>query len=110
MKIIFDSQEFSERTQLVGDHLDFFGIEPDTRLGHFFPNRLDELLRYCEQYPEFHIVSELKNGAGKINRPIENAVFYLLAEGDADPNLICRRIRGREQLETLQICEYFVRS
>ena len=110
MKIIYDSQEFSDRTQLVRDHLDIFGIEPDTRLGYFFPHRLEELLQYCEQYPEFHIVSELKNGAGKINRPIENAAFYLLAEGDADPNLIGCRIKSQEQLETLQICEFFARS
>lgn len=106
MKVIFDSQEFSDRTKPVQDEFDFIEIKPDTLLGHFLSHRLSELIAYCTKYPQFHIVSGLKYGAGKMNRPIDDAAFYLLAQGDANPSLIHSTIKHDKQFETLKICEF----
>lgn len=95
---------------MVRDHLEFAGIEADTRLGHFFPHRLTELIEYCRHNPEFHIVSMLKNSVSKVNCAVENAGFYLLAEGDSDPGLIYCEVQNNEQLENLKITEFLFGS
>jgi hypothetical protein len=85
MKFIKDYFEFRKRTMPVRDDFNL-DISPDLVLGLFFQNRLDELKQYCIQHPQYHIISVLPSAA-KANKPLPMARFYLLAEGDPNPEL-----------------------
>ena len=87
MKVL-DLFEFSRRVAKLAD-LDFCGldIKPCHPLGRFLPNRLEELVEYCRANPQYHIVSYLGDFL-YVNRYIDNAHFYFLAEGDDDRHLV----------------------
>jgi hypothetical protein len=85
MKLIRDYIEFKKRTRPIRDDFDL-DIIPDGGLGRFLPERLNELTQYCADHPHYHIMSALPS-AIKVNRAVPTAKFFLLAEGDSDPDL-----------------------
>jgi hypothetical protein len=105
MKIIYDYDEFHNRTKPICDHFDLDHIEPDSLIGHFFPSRLHELTQYCIDHPQYHIMSILPKQV-KVNRPVEAARCYLLAEGDKDPDLWLSPPFNQESFESLQIYKF----
>jgi hypothetical protein len=95
MKFMRDYIEFRKRTKPIRDDFDL-DIIPDDGLGRFLPNRLNELTQYCIDHPQYHIMSMMPS-AVKVNRALPAARFYLLAEGDTDPDLwycdsACQRV------------------
>ena len=64
------------------------GIYASEFSGEFSPDRLDELKRFCEANPEYHIVTVVENNLVLFNRIVPNAISYFLADGDNDRNLI----------------------
>lgn len=105
MTIIYDRKEFQNRTKPVNDHLDLIGIVPDTLIGHFFLTRLSELMQYCSRHPQYHIMSILPHQV-KVNRPVEAARFFVLAEGDADPELWYSPPFNQKNYEELKIHKF----
>lgn len=89
MKITNDLREFRLRAGPLMD-LDFalLDITPTTQLGFFAHSRLAELLAFCRSNPEYHIISFLKQVPVKVNDVIDDAAFYMLAQGDSDPELM----------------------
>ncbi len=105
MKIIYDYDEFHNRTKPIRDHFDLDDIFPDTLTGVFFPSRLKELIQYCTERPEYHIMSYLPKQV-KVNRAVDAACFYLLGTGDADPDLWYSLRFNQEKFESLQIYKF----
>lgn len=105
MKIIYDYEEFINRTKPVRDHLELEDIVPDSLIGIFFPKRLPELMQYCKSHPQYHIMSVLPKQV-KVNRAVESAGLYLLAEGDSDPDLWYGLPFNQEHYEELKIYEF----
>jgi hypothetical protein len=104
MKLIRDYIEFRKRTRPVRDGFDL-NIVPDFESGIFLANRLDELKLYCNNHPQYHIMSVLKS-AVEVNAPVLAAHFYLLAEGDVNPDLYYTNTITQEQYENLKIREF----
>ena len=104
MNFICDYIEFKDRTKPIRDAFDL-DIVPDIGLGFFFPDRLDELKQYCIDHPQYHIMSLLPL-AMKANKVIPSALYYLLAEGDPDPDLWYRIPMSEEVLQSLEIFKF----
>ncbi len=107
MKITNDPREFRLRAGLLMD-LDFalLGITPTTQLGFFSRNRLAELLAYCRNNPEYHIVSFLQDAPFKVNAVVEDAAFYMLGQGDSDPELMYAPKMNEELLFKLKVSKF----
>jgi hypothetical protein len=85
MKFIRDYIEFRSLTKPVRDEFDI-DIKPDFGLALFLPVRLEELKQYCLIHPHYHIMSILP-AAIEVNKALPTARFYLLGEGDSDPDI-----------------------
>jgi hypothetical protein len=88
--------------------LDFalLDITPTTQLGFFSRTRLAELLAFCRSNPEYHIVSFLKHAQIKVNAVVEDAAFYMLGQGDSDPELMYVSRMDEDILAKLKILEF----
>ena len=86
-----DSLAFSERIGEINDwhELLCLGLEPDTVGGGFSSEKADILLNYVQRDSSYHIITFV--GPDRyVNRFVEGPNnLYLLADGDADPNLVC---------------------
>ena len=63
-----------------------YGIASCGTHGQFEPDRFEELLQFCKENPEFHVVSSVKDR--DLNYAVPDALFYRLALGNKDP-FIC---------------------
>ena len=99
--------EFRLRTVPLWD-TDFalLDIAPDDRLGCFNSNRLAELTIFCQQNPEYHIISYLKHNRVRVNAVVNAVLFYQLGQGDNDPELMCIPPIGKDVIEYLRIREF----
>ena len=99
--------EFRLRTVPLWD-TDFalLDIVPDDRVGCFNSNRLAELTIFCQQNPEYHIISYLKHNRVRVNAVVSTAHFYRLGQGDKDPELMCIPPIGKDVIEYLRIREF----
>ena len=66
--------------------LSFLDLEPDALSGHFEPRKVQTLIDFCAENPEYHILS--CNDHKIYNKYIANANFYYLADGDQEPDLL----------------------
>ncbi len=87
--------EFARRVEILWDfhyaereHM----ILIESVFGAFNPRRIDELMAFKKQHPEYHIVSCVEPGV-HINTYIPNSVCYYLGEGESDPLLISDAMR-----------------
>ena len=85
-----DGVAFAERTGKLNlwQELLCLGLEPDTMSGGFFSWHADILLTFTRRHSAYHIVTFTSDRY--VNQFVAgpNTVYYL-ADGDADPNLIC---------------------
>lgn len=107
MKIIHNYSEFKRLTAPLMD-LDFalLDITPDFRLGMFGPKRLPELVTFCKNNPEYHIISSLRHVSVDVNAVVEPAAFYMLGQGDQDPELMLVPKMSKETAEQLRILKF----
>lgn len=89
-KLYTDGVAFAERTGEINNwhELLSLGLEPDTAGGGFSSEKSDILLNYVRRNPAYHIITYVESGR-YVNRfePGKNNL-YVLADGDAEPNLI----------------------
>ena len=99
--------EFRLRTAALWD-TDFalLDIVPDDRLGFFNSNRLSELTSFCQNNPEYHIISYFKRYRVRVNAVVSTAHFYQLGQGDNDPELMCIPPISNAAIELLRIFEF----
>ncbi len=107
MKIINDINEFHHRTGLIVD-LEFESIDliPNGLIGIFDQHRLSELMSFCNENPQYHVISFLKHAPIKVNTAIHTAAFYMLGEGDNDPDLMCVPIMDKDTIIELKTLEF----
>ena len=107
MKIIDSYKEFNRLTDpLMFEDFSIQDITPDFQIGVFFPTRLPELIAYCNQNPDYHIISYLKSNQIQINKIVENAAFYRLGKGDCDPELTYIMKINSQAIWDLQILKF----
>jgi len=108
MRVIHDFGEFYKLVKpLRFDDFDGLGIIPSTKLGVFFPSRLQDLLEFCKKNPKYHIISALAYGV-EVNGPTENVSTYELGQGDSDPELMWVEKMDWEGYECLKILKFNV--
>lgn len=86
-----DGVAFAERTEELNDwhELLCLGLEPDTVAGGFYSEKADILLNYVQRDPAYHVVT-FAGSDRYVNRFVAGPRnLYFLADGDADPNLVC---------------------
>ena len=107
MKVLHNHSEFKNRTAPLAD-LDFalLDIVPDSCTGIFYPRRLPELILFCQNNPEYHIMSFLGDTFIDVNAMVEKASFYLLGRGDKDPDLMLVPRMSKEAIEELRILKF----
>ncbi len=107
MKIINCYSEFKRRTDPLMD-LDFalLDIAPDFRIGIFRPSRLPELVTFCQNSPEYHIMSFFRDTLIDVNAVVEKAAFYRLGRGDSDPELMLVPKMSKAAAEELRILKF----
>lgn len=89
MRFARSYSDFFDNTKMIFDffRLRSMGLEPDSFLGTFFPNKMTEVLDFCSQHPDFHIVSAVAGGL-LVNRYDARGTVFQLAEGDASPDYV----------------------
>lgn len=94
VKIINTIDEFHRLTGPVMDlDFEFLDIVPSTRLGFFDRSRLSELVTFCKNNPEYHVISVLKQVPIKVNDVVRAAAFYMpLIQVESDGLFRCQRL------------------
>jgi len=87
MKIILDCNEFMDTAGIVrGDiKVKALGLTPCCVTGTFCREHKDQILEYCAENPDFHVISFHYNGY--FNRFVEQSTCYGLGQGDSNPSL-----------------------
>lgn len=88
MKLYIDYIEFTKVTGRITDSimLEALALHPSTRKGMFQPEQLPELLSFCEENPEYHIISVV-NQLMFVNKMKDNGIVFYLGNGDKTENL-----------------------
>ena len=90
IEIMTDISRFFRRVGLIYDYrkLEWLGFHlKDNLIGSFGEDDLKELLDFCGDNPEYHIVTVTHPGR-YVNELIRGNDLYILADGDANPHLI----------------------
>jgi len=89
IELILRSRDFNRRVGLISnyDDLEWLGLTGHCFAGSFSRKHLPDLLRFCAENPEYHIVT--CDGPGRsVNRLLPDRDFYKIANGDKDPCLV----------------------
>lgn len=92
MRITTSYSEFVRDVKIIFDpmRLKSLGLELGEAMGSFWPSEMEDVLDFCAQNPEFHIVSSMGEGIF-INRYDTRGKLFNLAEGDSDPDYMADR-------------------
>jgi len=96
IEMIVDIVEFYDRVGIVGSYkeLAWLGFELDNFGGIFRSKDHPQLLRFCEENPEYHVVTCTEPGRF-VNHYVPNQRLYKLAKGDSYPHIPVLRCRYR---------------
>ena len=88
-ELILHMENFVHRVGLIYDYdeLWWIGLKPRSLSGSFGPQCCVELIQFCAENRDYHIVSSVSPGR-YINRYEPGDHIYFLANGDNSPNLI----------------------
>lgn len=89
IELIVQSRDFNRRVGLIKNYydLEWLGLSGHDFCGAFRRCFLPQLIQFCKENPEYHIVTS--DGPGRlINRLVEEKSFYLIGVGDKDPALV----------------------
>ena len=89
LEIMVSTPAFYDRTGIIVDYqeIEWLGFNLDNFVGMFGQEDLAALLKFCEENPEYHIVSNTELGRS-INKYVPDRKIYQLANGDKNPNLV----------------------
>ena len=99
MKIFEKYEEFKKYVGLLEEDFNWskIGIEPDNDM-FFSVDRLQELLKFVEKNPEYHIVTHTSDGDGDDNDTMDNTIRivnrlgYCLANGSREPAFLQEKL------------------
>ena len=84
-----ESDRFNRRVGLITIFydLEWLGLSGHDFCGAFWRCFLPQLIQFCKENPEYHIVTS--DGPGRLlNRLVEEKSFYMIGVGDKDPALV----------------------
>ena len=93
IELIVDMDEFCRRVGLVSSHveLEWLGFKMESFGGTLRARRLPELLAFCAENPEYHIMTY--TDLGRIaNKYVPDKDLYFLAKGDKNPCLVLNHL------------------
>ena len=88
-----DGVAFDERTGKLNrwPELLCLGLVPDTMSGGFSSDKANTILNFVQRDPAYHIITFV-GPVGYVNQFVAGPrSIYYLADGDADPNLVCNQ-------------------
>ena len=89
IELFLNARVFNKRVGLVKNYyeIEWLGLTGHDFCGSFGRSCLPQLIQFCKDNPEYHIVS--CDGPGRyINRLVAHQSFYMIGDGDKDPNLV----------------------
>ena len=89
IELIVQSRDFNRRVGLIKNYydLEWLGLSGHDFCRAFRRCFLPQLIQFCKENPEYHIVTS--DGPGRlINRLVEEKSFYLIGVGEKDPALV----------------------
>ena len=98
IELIVDINIFFNRVGIVGhyEELEWLGFKVECFAGSFRSERVPELQRFCQENPEYHIVSYTGDGRYE-NKYVPGQVLYRLANGDRNPILVLNHLVDPKQ-------------
>jgi hypothetical protein len=92
------------------DHFDLLEYEYETGsvTGLIFPDDIEKIRDLCRKYNNLHIISRMPNSY-IINRYHENALSYLIGDGDKKPSLFFKLPKVHDP-EMAAFLEAFIKS
>ena len=89
VEVTDDCHAFFERTGTLRyyEDVEALGFETFDVIGHFMGSRAEELVGFCTDQPNYHIVTVTRSGYYE-NRYVPGQSLYYLANGDSNPNLV----------------------
>jgi len=89
VELMVDINEFYNRTGLIASYLRLIalGFNVEHYGATFRPDRLPDLIEFCESNPEYHILTCMAPGR-TVNRYVEGKNLYRLGNGDKNPYLV----------------------
>jgi hypothetical protein len=93
IELYTDTLAFSERVGIIRNYyeLEFLGLNGQGFSGIFSFESAAFLCKFCEENPEFHIVSGVAPGR-YVNTYEPGSRIYLLASGDPNPTLVLNHL------------------
>jgi hypothetical protein len=105
MTIIHNYRDFQKQVGwMMFDDFDEVAIKPCTFMGIFSKKRLNELIKFCNENPQYHIVSEKKFCC--FNRIIDDAPIYFLGKGSHCPALMYIPQFNSNDIYNLKLLEF----
>ena len=89
IELIVRSRDFNRRVGLITNYydLEWLGLSGHDFSGLFRSRFLPQLIRFCKENPEYHILTS--DGPGRLlNQLVEGKSFYMIGDGDKDPALV----------------------
>ena len=89
IELLVRYQDFNRRVGLVNNYceLEFLGLTGQDFSGAFRGRYLPQLVQFCKDNPDYHILSG--DGPGRlVNRLILERNYYMIGDGDQDPALV----------------------
>ena len=89
VELIVNYDEFYRRVGLVTNYydLEWLGFSGHDFAGSFNSCHLPQLLTFCDQNPDHHIVSVVAPGR-YVNKFVKGSRSYKLADKDKDPSIV----------------------
>ena len=93
VELIVNYDEFYRRVGLVTNYydLEWLGFSGHDFAGSFNSCHLPQLLTFCDQNPDHHIVSVVEPGR-YVNKFVKGSRSYKLADKDKDPSIILNHL------------------
>ena len=93
IELIVDISDFIRRVGFVNSYLEleWLGFKTESYGGSFRARRLPELVAFCAENPEYHIITY--TDLGRIaNKYVPDKDLYMLANGDKNPSLVLNHL------------------
>ncbi|MBM4253978.1 MAG: hypothetical protein FJ146_18580 [Deltaproteobacteria bacterium] len=88
VELMVNRREFFDRVGMVTNYyeLEWLGLSGHDFCGLFLDSSFPELLKFCGENPDYHLVSSVGVGCF-VNRIEEGADFFMIAKGEKNQNL-----------------------
>jgi len=89
IELVVESDTFHKAVKIIvdPDELHWLGFDPFSQIGAFQQSDIPSLLDFCQQNPEYHVVTYTSDHR-YVNRYVPDQRVYRLATGEKNPYLV----------------------